>query len=107
MLLGLMTLVVDMVAVGIVALVVAAVAGALTVVLGRRLAAVRAHVADLDGRVADLESRHADDEPTVETAADEGRLVAALDEPTADADHRSGSWFTAGWLRMSARSWRW
>lgn len=54
--LGLITLVVDMLIVGLVALAVALAAGTVTLVLGRRLAAVRDRVAGLDARVEELES---------------------------------------------------
>jgi two-component system cell cycle response regulator len=91
--LGLITLVVDMLIVGFVALAVALAAGAITVVLGRRLTAVRRQVAGLDTRVEELESSALTDGSTPQHADAAGRgdePGSILDTPTADVDHRSG-----------------
>jgi diguanylate cyclase (GGDEF)-like protein len=93
--LGLITLVVDMLILGFVALAVALAAGAVTAVLGRRLATVRSRVAVLDNRVDELESAGTPapiDDPAsrgADTEVQGGQPISRLDTPTADADHRS------------------
>lgn len=91
--LGLITLVVDMLIVGFVALALALVAGVGTLVLSRRLAEVRSQAAGLDTRVDQLEAEvatqtgGADPRGTAPPGADVERLPA--DTPSADMDHRS------------------
>jgi len=91
--LGLITLVVDMLIVGFVALALALAAGVVTLVLGRRLAEVRRQAAGLDARVDQLEGEAAtrpggaDPRGTAPPGQDVERLPA--DTPTADMDHRS------------------
>ena len=90
--LGLITLVVDMHIVGFVALVVALAAGAITVVLGRRLADVRRLATALEGRVEHLETTTG--AGTIPGGDEIEEMIpnplSELDTPTTDIDHRPG-----------------
>jgi diguanylate cyclase (GGDEF)-like protein len=91
-LLGLITMAVDMLILGVAALALAVASGAVALVLGRHLATVRSQVAGLDARVEGLESADppADRRATTDQGQAEADAATAspLDRPTADADHR-------------------
>jgi diguanylate cyclase (GGDEF)-like protein len=84
--LGLITVVVDMLILGILALILALAAGAFVVVLGRRLSSARRQMTLLDARVEELES--ASVASAAMTASAEA-VPTDRDGPSADADHRA------------------
>jgi GGDEF domain-containing protein len=90
---GLITVVVHMLVIGIMALVLALTAGAVTILLGRRLAGVRTELTGLDARIVDLEENAESGGTDGENASTNSTPGAAdpMDGPTVDADYRGGA----------------